>query len=106
MNNKINHWENVYKKKNHNVFSWYKSHLNKSLLFIDQIVQDKNKPIIDVGCGSSTLVDDLIEKGFNNISANDISVSAINFKQSSLVKKSENVNWIIGNILKTDLSQK
>ena len=106
MNNKINHWENVYKKKNHNVFSWYKSHLNKSLLFIDQIVQDKNKPIIDVGCGSSTLVDDLIEKGYNNISANDISVSAINFSQSRLGKKSENINWIIGDILETDLSQK
>ena len=36
-----NHWEQVYKKNNHKGLSWYQKTLKKSLLYIDQYVQDK-----------------------------------------------------------------
>tara|TARA_B100000131_G_C18071431_1_gene594593 strand:- start:684 stop:1301 length:618 start_codon:yes stop_codon:yes gene_type:complete len=98
-----NHWEQVYKKNNHKGLSWYQKTLKKSLLYIDQYVQDKELSIIDVGCGSSTLVDDLIDKGYKNISANDISISAIKLIKSRLGERSSKVNWINSDILKTNL---
>jgi 2-polyprenyl-3-methyl-5-hydroxy-6-metoxy-1,4-benzoquinol methylase len=58
----------------------------------------KDKNIIDVGGGASTLVDCLIEEGFNNISVLDLSSNALMLAKSRLGENSKLVNWQIDDV--------
>lgn len=89
---KQNHWENIYGKKEPTDVSWFQPHLEKSLELIDSAELDPQAQIIDVGGGASTLVDDLLEKGFNNITVLDISLNALGKTKTRLGKKADSVN--------------
>ena len=67
------HWDTVYQTKAPDAVSWYRPHLERSLGLIQAVVPDFSASIIDVGGGESTLVDDLLAKGYQDISALDIS---------------------------------
>ena len=71
------HWENIYRTKEPTNVSWFRPHLDSSLGLIDSIGLDLDAGMIDVGCGASTLVDDLLERGFTNLTCIDISAEAI-----------------------------
>lgn len=95
---KKQHWENVYESKAHDQVSWYRGHLETSLTMIVDTGVQKDASIIDVGGGSSTLVDDLLDDGFVDVSVLDISSKAIATSRERLGIKSEKVDWIIGDI--------
>ncbi len=61
------HWETVYQTKAANEVSWYRAHLDKSLALIERAAPDLNATIIDIGGGEATLVDDLIERGYQHL---------------------------------------
>ena len=90
--NKQKHWETIYETKNPTEVSWFKSHLQKSLELIESAKLDTDAQIIDIGGGTSTLVDDLLKRGFKNISVLDISASALNKTKERLGSKAEPVN--------------
>lgn len=97
------HWEAVYLTKQSTELSWYQPHAEESV----KIIQEQNIPesasIIDVGGGSSTLVDDLLEKGFRNITVLDISGSALETAKARLGEKGETVRWLELNVLDSRL---
>jgi hypothetical protein len=72
-----NHWEEVYRSKAPDAVSWYRSHLETSLRLIAETTSDRNANIIDVGGGESTLVDDLLERGYRNLTVLDMSAVAL-----------------------------
>ena len=74
---KKEHWENVYATKGVAGVSWFREHLEPSLELIDSAGLSADAAIIDVGGGASTLVDDLLERGFSNITVLDISATAM-----------------------------
>lgn len=74
---KQSHWENIYETKEPTDVSWFQSRLQKSLDLIDSLNLKKDAQIIDVGGGASTLVDDLLEKGFRNLTVLDIAANAL-----------------------------
>src|SRR5215468_7762081 len=57
------YWENIYRQKAPDAVSWYRRHLETSLSLIERSAPDRNAPIIDIGGGESTLVDDLLASG-------------------------------------------
>jgi ubiquinone/menaquinone biosynthesis C-methylase UbiE len=71
------HWENVYLTKEAGQVSWYRPHLEVSLRMIDDAHLGPDAWIVDVGGGSSTLVDDLLDLGHRNITVADISEKAL-----------------------------
>ncbi len=97
------HWEKIYTEKAPDAVSWYRPHLEKSLELIEQVAADRSSSIIDVGVGESTLVDDLLTRGFENITVLDISQTAIDANRKRLGKPSERVQWLVGDITKIDL---
>ena len=101
MNRKA-HWENIYSTKRETEVSWFREHLENSLHLILQTGVEKNAAIIDVGGGSSTLVDDLLENGFADVSVLDISAKAIEKSKERLGKNARKVAWIEADI--TDVS--
>ena len=61
------HWEKIYGTKKATDVSWYQPHLQRSLDLIVRAGIGTDARIIDVGGGVSTLVDDLIDRGFQKI---------------------------------------
>jgi SAM-dependent methyltransferase len=99
------HWEGVYGSKLPTEVSWYQEHLKASIEMIERSGTARNDHIIDAGGGASTLVDDLIERGFRNITVLDVSPKAIERSQARLGDRSAIVHWIAGDVLETPLEQ-
>lgn len=98
MADKVSHWEGVYQTKNFDSVSWYAQHLETSLKLIEELAPSKQASIIDVGGGQSTLVDDLLARGYENLTVLDISSAAIEFTQKRLGKDAGKINWCVGDI--------
>lgn len=97
------HWENVYQTKLPDQVSWYREHLDNSIQMILQTGVEKNGAVIDVGGGSSTLVDDLLDFGFSDVTVLDISETAIQNSKERLGTDANKVEWIEADITKISL---
>jgi SAM-dependent methyltransferase len=60
--------------------------------------------IIDVGGGASTLVDDLLARGYANISLLDISPRAIESAKARLGERAAAVRWLVADITQVALA--
>ncbi len=97
------HWEKIYTEKAPNAVSWFRPHLETSVELIGRLVPGRQLSIIDVGGGESTLVDDLLVRGYENITVLDISQTAIDGNKKRLGKVSELVHWLVADITKIEL---
>jgi 2-polyprenyl-3-methyl-5-hydroxy-6-metoxy-1,4-benzoquinol methylase len=97
------HWERIYGTKAPDAVSWYRPHLDLSLELIRRAAPKLSASIIDVGGGESTLVDDLIGQGYENITVLDISRIAIEATQKRLGPVSGRVHWLVADITDTQL---
>jgi SAM-dependent methyltransferase len=97
------HWENIYGKKAADAVSWYRPHLETSLELIERAAPEYSASIVDIGGGESTLVDDLLARGYQNISVLDISETAVDANKKRLAPASEQINWLVANITKVTL---
>jgi SAM-dependent methyltransferase len=97
------HWEKIYGTKAPDDLSWYRPHLELSLELIRRAANEPYPSIIDVGGGESTLVDDLIALGYQNVTVLDISRIAIEATQKRLGAASSHVHWLIADITNTEL---
>lgn len=86
MTNSFEHWNNIYKTKKLTNLSWHQNHSTISLKWLLQIT-NKNDTIIDIGSGVSTLVDNLLDAGFVNLSLLEISKTAIKTSKNRLKNK-------------------
>jgi SAM-dependent methyltransferase len=100
---KKNHWEQVYATKAPERLGWYKPRLHTSLSWIETLGLTEDAPIIDVGGGASTLVDDLLGAGYRSITVLDISENALSSVKSRLGKKAERVTWLVDDITSIEL---
>jgi SAM-dependent methyltransferase len=92
------HWDKIHTEKARDGVSWYTPHLDWSLKLIDQLAGNRASSILDVGGGQSTLVDDLLGRGYLNITVLDIAQAAIAAGKARLGKASKGVKWIAGDI--------
>jgi len=92
------HWEQVYASRPPERFGWYTRHLEISLAWIDELGLDPNAPVIDVGGGSSTLVDDLLDRSCEDVTVLDVSGAALEIARKRLGARASRVTWIEGDI--------
>ena len=104
MDNKA-HWEKVYGTKAPESVSWYTPHLETSLNLIQKAASSKASAIIDIGGGEATLVDDLLSKGYTNISVLDISQKAIDVARERIAELADKVHWYCADITTATLPQ-
>ena len=83
--------------------SWYSPHLETSLALIERAAGNKSASIIDVGGGESTLVDDLLARGYKNITVLDVSQVAIEVSKKRLGLAADQVDWIARDITQAEL---
>lgn len=94
----IDHWESLYHTTSPNEVSWYQQKLTISLNLINKTNLPKAASILDVGCGASTLVDQLLLQGYENIALLDVSPRALFLTQQRLQKRITDVTWHHGDI--------
>ena len=97
------HWEKIYTTKAPNQVSWYRPHLEASLALILRAAKVRTASIIDVGGGESTLVDDLLDHGFQNITVLDVSQAAIDVNKTRLGERASQVCWLCADVTQADL---
>ena len=92
------HWEQVYATRMAEKVGWYRPRLDLSLAWITSLELAADEPIIDVGGGASTLVDDLVDEGFESLTVFDISASALEVSRQRLGRQAELVMWLNGDV--------
>lgn len=97
------HWEDVYSSRAADAVSWYQAHADRSLRMIRDTGVSASAAIIDVGGGASTLVRDLRDEGYHNLTVLDISAAALAVSREALGIWGNSVHWIEGDITKISL---
>jgi len=97
------HWNGVYERKGPENVSWFQPHLGRSLAIIDQIGLPSTASVIDVGGGASTLVDDLLARGFSDLTVLDISAQALDSSRRRLGERAACVHWIDADVTAVEL---
>jgi len=92
------HWENVYNTKAPDAVSWYRPHLETSFGLIERVCPGRKCSVIDVGGGEATLVDDLIEAGYRDVTVLDLSEKALLVARERLGARAAAVTWAQGDI--------
>ena len=70
-------WQGVHGSKDVDGVSWWQSVPGLSLGLVDETGIGLNEGVIDVGAGWSTLVDHLLERGYRDLTAIDLSMTAL-----------------------------
>ena len=101
--NRREHWERTYTDKPVNRVGWYSPHLETSLALIRSTAIDADEPVLDVGGGASTLVDDLLADGYRDLSVLDLAESALAITRERLAADAAKVHWLTGDITAMEL---
>lgn len=98
------HWEAVYGAKTPDAVSWYAPHLTESLFYIQRTGLPNSAAVIDVGGGEATLVDDLLDAGYGDVTVLDISAKALKVARQRLGDRADQVEWLVADVLKHDFA--
>ena len=93
------HWNKVYTNNPITQLGWYEAQSFPSVQLIERCAVPKHYPIIDIGSGTSTLISDLLELGYQNLYPIDISDVALEKAKAVLGKeRAAQVHWIVDDI--------
>jgi SAM-dependent methyltransferase len=95
---KPDRWEGVYRTKAEAETSWFEDRPQVSLDLIASTGATPDAAIVDIGAGSSRLVDCLLDLGFRQITALDLSETAL-AKTRARLPDDMPVTWVVGNVL-------
>jgi ubiquinone/menaquinone biosynthesis C-methylase UbiE len=97
------HWDAVYESRSPTELSWYQPKPTRSLELLDQLGLASSTAIIDVGGGTSTLVDALLDLGLTSIAVLDISHAALEHAKTRLGARAASVEWIESDVTRANL---
>lgn len=92
------HWEKVYTSKAASEVSWFQERAELSLRLIQEAGIGKEASLIDVGGGASTLVDDLLALGYEDLTVLDLSGAALETAKARLGAQAARVHWQVADI--------
>ncbi|HZW08948.1 MAG TPA: class I SAM-dependent methyltransferase [Phycisphaerales bacterium] len=93
------HWDQVYAAKRADEVSWHQRSPQRSLALIGGLGLGAEGAIIDVGAGASSLVDELLARGFRRITTIDIAAAALEHSRARLGERARLVRWVVGDVL-------
>ena len=87
------HWNEIYRIRGAHDVSWHQRRPDLSLELIAESGVSKDAWIIDVGGGASTLVDSLLDAGYQRLAVLDISGEALALSRTRLGPRAAAVEW-------------
>lgn len=95
---KREHWEDVYRTKAADSVSWYQPTPEPSLRALDELQLPATTSLIDVGGGTSSLVDGLVGRGWSDLTVLDIAASAFEVAKARLQNKAARIAWVVADV--------
>jgi SAM-dependent methyltransferase len=93
------HWNTVYASKPIDQLGWYEPHPTPSLQLIEQCALDRQAAILDIGSGATTLLQALLDQGYQQIYALDISETALEKARTELgAAQAVRIQWLVDDI--------
>lgn len=93
------HWEHVHQNQGPTTHSWYQPVPAMSMALIRATGVPADAPIIDVGAGTATLVDVMLNSDYTDISVLDIASAALTESSKRLGPAGTSVHWIESDVL-------
>jgi Methyltransferase domain len=93
------HWDGIYSTGTSTALSWYEREPTQSLRLIDITTGDPSAAIIDLGAGTSMLVDRLLDSGFTDVTVLDISAHALDEVGRRLGPRASGASFIRQDVL-------
>ena len=84
------HWNAAYNLEDEQL-GWFEANPMQTMELVNACDLQKDATILNVGAGTTTLIDTLLEEGYTNMIANDLSDLALD-KLKQRIKKSHNYN--------------
>lgn len=78
------HWDKVYHTKADTELGWYENQPEQTMRLVEACNLDKDARILNVGAGTTTLIDSLVKANYSNIIANDLSEVALEKLQARI----------------------
>ncbi|PHS64814.1 MAG: SAM-dependent methyltransferase [Flavobacterium sp.] len=91
------HWDKAYTNSPEEKLGWFETDLSPMFQLIEKTGLTKEATIINIGAGSTVLIDELLKKGYNHLIASDISEVALKNLESRVGNK--NVEFIVDDLL-------
>ncbi len=93
------YWCGKYTDVDYKTLGWYEEEATPSLDLIQKTKLNKDAVLFNVGAGATTLIDSLLEQGYTNLIANDISSCALNNIKKRIGNKQKNVQFIVDDLV-------
>jgi SAM-dependent methyltransferase len=93
------HWDGVYARTGGTTVSWYQAGPGMSLAQLERAAVPATAAVLDVGGGTSTLVDTLLARGFVDVTVLDLSAVALSTARDRLGEAAARVHWCLGDVL-------
>ena len=93
------HWSGVYGTRAVDEVSWYQAVPTVSLELIAEAGVTYESAVIDVGGGASSLAENLLRRGYRDLTVLDVSAAALAAARDHLGKRASEVRWIEADLL-------
>ena len=94
------HWNKAYQKHPTEKLGWFEEKSTKTLELLKKTNLPKTARILNVGVGSSTIIDDLLVEGYTNLIANDLSEKSLEDLKNRLGNSASKVNFLLDDLTK------
>jgi hypothetical protein len=91
------HWRRVYENRAVADLSWFEPDATASLQMIESLGLQRDVAVLDVGAGSSTLVDGLLQRGFRDVTLLDVTDAAFVGVRARIGPRSE-VAYVVADV--------
>lgn len=99
------HWESVHREHEPTEVGWWEDEPRLSLDLIEATGASPDTPLIDVGAGASRLVDNLLERGWRDVTVLDLAPAAFANARARLGARAADVTFVVGDVLDVDLGR-
>ncbi|MEX2457505.1 MAG: class I SAM-dependent methyltransferase [Actinomycetota bacterium] len=96
------HWETLYTTRDDTRVGWFEPVPTVSLRRIREAVEAGARSLIDVGGGSSRLVDHVLELGLDRVAVLDVAEHGLEIARKRLGERGRAVEWIVADVTEVD----
>lgn len=98
MTTRKKHWNEVYEDTPTDQLGWYEEVPRPSLQLVSKCELGEDPHLLDAGAGTTTLIDRLLQRGYENLTVVDVSDRALSRLADRLGPEARRVDWIVGDL--------